>query len=409
MKRVVITGMGAVSPLGIGLEALMEGLEQNRSGISRLEELEGIGGLQPRLGGRVLGCEGLDIERKFRRFMSPLSIFAVVAAREALAQARIDQTRLRSNRTGICLGSTLGSANTLQAFFTQFLKDMSIEGIRSTEFFKIMSHTCAANLAQYFGISGRVLAPSAACCTGCQAVGLAAEFIAHGKQDIMLCGGADELHPLTVATFDILQAASTNQNDTPDQTPRPFDATRDGIVCAEGAGVLVLESLDSALERGATIFGEILGFASTSDPSNPASPSPEAITECMHEALRDAGLSPKDVEYINAHATGTIVGDAAECLAIEVVFGSAPLVSSLKGHMGHTMAASGALEIAATLEMMRKGLIIPTRNLQDITPECQIQLPLTIIRRNVNISMKNNFGLGGINTSIILRGNNDGY
>ena len=407
MRRVVVTGMGVVSPLGIGVEALMEGLMANRSGISRLEVLEGIGGLRPRLGGVVKGCDGVHIPRKYRRSMTAMSIFAAVAASEALAQAGVDYERLSHSRTGLCVGSTLGSANALQTFFEQYLPATSIESIRSTEFFKIMNHTCAANLAQYLGVTGRVVAPSAACCTGCQTVGLAAEFIASGKQDLMLCGGAEELHPLAVGTFDILQAASTGFNENPESSPRPFDDARDGIVCAEGAGILVLEALDSALARGATVLGEVAGFASTADPGNPASPSPQAIAVCMRAALDDAGIAPADVSYVNAHATGTVLGDAAEAEAIGEVFGAGPLVSSLKGHLGHTMAASGTIEIAACLEMMRSGVIVPTRNILTSSCACKLRLALTAERMSFTVCLKNNFALGGVNTAIVLRKHND--
>lgn len=403
MRRVVVTGIGVVSPLGIGVATLMEGLMSNRSGISRLEALEGVRGLRPRLGGVVKGCDGAHIPRKYRRSMTAMSIFATVAASEALAQADVDHDRLSHSRTGLCLGSTLGSAYALQDFFGHYLPATSIEGIRSTEFFKIMNHTCAANLTQYFGITGRVMAPSAACSTGCQAVGLAAECIASGKQDLMLCGGAEELHPLTVGTFDIIQAASTAFNNDPESTPRPFDDARDGIVCAEGAGMLLLESLDSAKARGSRILGEIVGFASTADPSNLASPCPQSIAACMHSALEDAGLSPGDIDYVNAHATGTVLGDAAEAEAIAEIFGARPSVSSLKGHLGHTMAASGAIELVACLEMMRLGVIVPTRNLAASTYACSLRMPLTLERGLFTVFLKNSFGLGGINTAIVLR------
>lgn len=404
MKRVVVTGMGAISPFGESVSALMSGLESGQSGIRTMEQLKEISGLQPTIAGQVPAYNTKAIPRKFRRTMSAMSIFATLAAQEALEQAGLEEDIVTSGSLGLSVSTTVGSVQTLQSFFSQFLDGMTIEGIKSTEFFKIMNHSCAANLAQRFGITGRVIAPSAACSTGCQTVGLAAEAIAMGKQDFMLCGGADELHPLTVGTFDIIQAASTGYNDQPENTPRPFDTSRDGIVCSEGAGMLVLESLESALSRKATILAEITGFATTSDPSNLASPSAAAISRCMHLALKDSETAPEDVDYVNAHATGTELGDAAESEAIKSLMGMNPFVSSLKGHLGHTMAASGALELIATISMLNIGVVIPTRNLLEIAPDCagirHVQQSETV---TIKTALKNNFALGGINTSIVIR------
>jgi len=400
--------MGAISPFGEGVQLLMEALTAGKSGIQQLEELTKIKGLHPTIAGKVPRYEFKSIPRKHRRTMSAMSIFAILAANEAIAQAELTPETITNGSCGLSVSSTIGSVQALQSFFEKFLDGMSIEAIKSTEFFKIMNHSCASNLAQYLGITGRVIAPSAACSTGCQTIGLAAEAIAFGKQDIMLCGGADELHPLTVGTFDIIQAASTEYNDTPTATPRPFDKDRDGIVCSEGSGILVLESLESAQARGATIIAELTGFSSTSDPVNPASPSPEAIAKCMKLALENAAVAPEDVDYVNAHATGTELGDAAESAAIASLMSDGPMVSSLKGHLGHTMAASGALEIIATASMMKNGLVIPTRNLLDIAPECQgIRHIQTPVRAKIRTALKNNFALGGINTSIVLRSYDD--
>jgi 3-oxoacyl-[acyl-carrier-protein] synthase II len=259
-------------------------------------------------------------------------------------------------------------------------------------------------VAQALGVTGRILAPSAACSTSCHAVGYAAEIIGLGKQDFMLCGGADEFHPLTSGTFDIMNAASTAFNDSPSRTPRPFDRDRDGIVCGEGSGILLLESLESAEQRGATILAEITGFATNSDPGSIANPNAACITDCMQQALDDAQITPDQVDYVNAHATATEQGDIAECEAISRVFGSRTPTSSLKGHLGHAMAASGTLELAACNEMLRQGLLIPTLNLENIDPLCANVRHLPgITRLPVATIIKNNFALGGVNSSIILR------
>ena len=404
LNRVVITGLGAVSPFGQGASTLFASLLAGESAVRHVPELENVTGLGPRVAGLVHGIDLKDIPRKVRRTMSRMSLFALLAAEEALAQGNVDEGLRSGGRLGIVLGSTVGSAETMEEFFHEFLRDKCIEGIKSTLFFKIMGHSCAANVAQTLGISGRTLAPSAACATGCQAVGLGFEAIDLGRQDLTLCGGADAFHPLTAATFDIIQASSTNYNDRPQSTPRPFDRDRDGIVCSEGAGVLLLESLDSALARDAEILAEIVGFASTSDPSSIANPDPAPVRRCMELTLAEAGLEPGTVDYVNAHATATLQGDEAESRAIGELFGPRVPVSSLKGHLGQSMAASGALELIACVQMMQAGKLIPTRNLENIADECSgIFTPKTVLDIRPDTVIKNNFALGGVNCSIALR------
>lgn len=404
LNRVVVTGVGAMSPLGHGASRLMAGLLQGRSGISRVEELRKVQGLRSLVAGLVPPVDPKCIDRKYRRSMSPMSVYATLACREALAQAGVPQDDLSGGRLGLCIGSTIGSSFTYEEFFSDYLKDFSLERVKSTMFFKIMGHSCASNVAQALGIKGRVMAPAAACATGVQTVGLGFEAIALGKQDMMLCGGADELHPLTVATFDIINAASVRYNDQPASTPRPFDKDRDGTVCSEGCGILLLESLDSARARGAQILGEITGFATTSDPTNISNPDPAAIAACMRAALRDAGLEPGQIGYINAHATATELGDIAESVAIHELFGPRVPVSSLKGSLGHALAASGAIELIATLGMLERNLLLPTRNLEIIDSRCA---PVGFLREPTEIAadvaIKNNFALGGVNASLIVR------
>lgn len=404
LKRVVITGVGAVSPLGVGVPALMEGLIEGRSGISRVDSLRQVQGLRCLVAGLAPEVDPKLIDRKFRRSMSPMSIYATLACREALAQAGVPEEALSSGRLGACIGSTIGSPYSYEEFFADYLKDFSLERVKSTMFFKIMGHSCAANVAQILGVKGRVMAPAAACATGIQSVGLGFEAIALGRQDMMLCGGADELHPLTVATFDIINAASTGYNERPASTPRPFDKDRDGTVCAEGCGILLLESLDSAKARGARILGEVAGFASTSDPTNISNPDPAAIMACMRAALDEAIIRPDEVDYVNAHATATELGDIAESAAIHDLFGTRPLVSSLKGHLGHSLAASGAIELIATLGMLERNLLLPTKNLETVDPRCA---PISFLREPTRsaaqVAVKNNFALGGVNASLIVR------
>lgn len=404
LRRVAITGMGAVSPFGTGSDILMESLYRGESGTVLVPELRSIKGVRSHVAALVKGVDPGIIPRKQRRSMSRMSIYAVLACREALNQSGIPPECLSGGDMGICIGSTIDSIDTFQKFFEDYLVEKNMEQMRSTIFFQIMNHSCAFNVSQTLGIEGRVIAPSAACSTGCQAVGIGYEMIAFGKQDFMLCGGADEFHPLSTASFDIINAASAGFNDRPQKTPRPFDRDRDGIVCAEGCGVLLLESMDSARERGAPILAEIIGFATNSNTENIADPSAESMEICMKKALSDAGIKPPDIDYINAHATATIQGDIEECRAIRNIFGRYVPVSSLKGHLGHTMAASGALELIGTIEMMKRKSVIPTLNLENPDELCEkINLTQKLETRDIRYALKNNFALGGVNSSLILR------
>ena len=404
MRRVVITGMGAVSPYGKGAGALIESMIDGKSAVSTIASLTDIIGLRSWVAGLVNDIDPKEIPRKFRRSMSPMSIYAVLACQEALDQACLDATECNSGRMGVAIGTTIGSTQASQEFFNSLLTTGGLEQMKSTVFFKIMNHSAAANVSQILNITGRTLSPAAACSTSCQAIGYGYEMIAFGKQDIMLCGGADEYHPLSTGTFDILNAASVKFNDHPHQTPRPFDRDRDGVVCSEGSGILLLETLNSAIKRKAKILGEIIGFATVSDPSNIANPDTASIKRCMQLALEDANVKPEEIDYVNAHATATLQGDIAESKAISEIFGNNTPVSSFKGHLGHTMAASGALESIALMEMINRGCLIPTLNLENIDDACSnirhICEPETM---SVATAIKNNFALGGINSSLVIR------
>lgn len=408
LNRVVITGTGAVSPYGRGSDTLWNALRAGESGVRYHEELDAFPELGPRVAGLVRGVDMAEVPRKHRRSMSPMSVYALMAAREALEQAAFPMDSLRGGRVGLIMGSTIGSVETMEGFFRDFLARESLDQMQSMLFFRIMGHSVAANVAQALGVTGRVLAPTAACSTSCQAIGLAYEAVALGRQDAVICGGADEYHPLVTGTFDLMMAASSGFNDAPENTPRPFDVKRDGIVCSEGAGALVVESLDSARARGAAILAEIAGFASTGDASSIANPEPYPLYQCMRDALEIAGVAPDAVSYVNAHATATAQGDAAEGNAIAMLFGRGTPVSSLKGHMGHTMAASGALESIACVCMLREGELLPTRNLDEPDPACGgIRLVRAVTKAPVSVVVKNNFALGGINCTLVLRGYDD--
>ena len=403
LEPVVVTGIGIISPLGHGCDELLTALLAGESGVREVPELEKVGGLRSRLAATVSGIDPKQIPRKLRRSMSNMSVYSYLASQQALEMAGYPNERLSAGRTGVVIGSTLGSTETSENFFADYFRDYSLERMKSGLFFQIMGHSCAANVAQSLGITGRVMALSAACATSCQAVGYAYEQIAFGRQDAILCGGADEFHPLTVATFDMMNAASTGYNQQPDQSPRPFDSARDGVVCGEGSGILLLEKKSAAEARGATILAEILGFATTSDTSSIATPDVGAMYDCMRLALADAGIAPDDLDYLNAHATGTLQGDIAEAEAIRRLVGDKVPVSSLKGHLGHTMAASGTIELSASIGMMRRGELVATRNLQQIDEDCRGICHLQHnCEKPIKYMLKNNFAMGGINSTVII-------
>lgn len=403
-RRVVITGTGAISPFGAGSKCLWDNLLAGHSAVKSIPSMRELGGLRSSLAAVVPEIDVKVISRKKRRFMSAMSIYSYLAALEAIEMANLSDEQTSNRGTGLCLASTMGSSEESQDFFRELNQSGSIENIKSTMFFKTMNHSCAANTAQALGIRGRIVSPSAACASGALSIGLAYEMIVAGHQEIMFCGGADEHHVVATAVFDIMHAASCNYNDEPEQSPRPFDSDRDGVVCAEGAGILILEEMEHARKRGANILAEIVGFSILSSPGSIAHPDCETMVDCMQLALGQADLNAKDVGYVNAHATATIHGDIAEAQAIGAVVGDKVPVSSLKGHMGHTMGASGALELIASLQMINNDIIIPTRNLENQDSECGgINVIFAPQGVKGGVVLKNSFALGGINSTIIIR------
>jgi 3-oxoacyl-[acyl-carrier-protein] synthase II len=404
LNRVVITGRGAISPFGQGVDALLEGLWSGKSAVRHMEQWHCIGGLKSYL---AAPAPPLDIKkylpRPQRRTMGLTAVFATLAAKEAVQDAGISAADLSSGYLGASIGSTTGSATAYEEFYENFLSDKDISRIKSGEFFKMMSHSCSANVCFALGIEGQQWAPASACTSSAQAIGLGYMLIQTGRQRMMLCGGSDEVHHSVTGVFDVVKAAS-NKNDTPQQTPSPFDKDRDGVVCGEGSGILLLESYTSAIRRGAKIYAELIGFGNVNDSKHIANPHEEAMARAMRAALQEAAIPAAEIDYVNAHATGTELGDIAEAAAIHDVLGSKTPVSSLKGHIGHTLGAAGSLEVISVLEMMERQEIVPTRNLINPDAEChQIDLVLNKKRRNVDIVLKNNFALGGVNTALVLK------
>ena len=401
MNRIVVTGMGIRSPLGSTADAMFDAILAGRSGVQRFDEWAKIDELGSLVGSVVDDFNERTIPRKYRRSMGRVAMYAVAAAVDAVAQSGLDEAMIRGGRTGACVGSTLGSGAADEEFWRHIIETGSARGLKSTQFLKVMSHTCATNVAMFLGISGEAIATNAACASSNQAIGVAMDRIRLGRADVMLAGGADELHVMATLVFDVMRGASHGFNDSPTKTPRPFDKDRDGIVVGEGSGILVLEERSRALTRGAPILAEVLGYGGISDAVNMASPAPGGMEAAIRLALADAGVEPDDVDYVSAHATGTPIGDAAEAEALHRVFGDRTPVSSVKGHLGHTLAACGGLEATVFIEAMRRGIVPPTLNLDepDVAP---LWLPTKPLVRTVNCALSTNFAFGGVNTCVVL-------
>jgi 3-oxoacyl-[acyl-carrier-protein] synthase II len=404
LRRVVISGVGAISGLGNGVAPLVDGIAEGRSAIRRMDGWEAYKGLRSLVGAPAKLENEKDIPRKARRSMGRMGIFAVQAAEQALADAGIEHDQLGSSRVGCIIGSTMPGAESLCETFEIMLPTRDLSLLTAMKFFQCVSHTASMNVASYLGITGFVMATSAACASAAQAIGTAYDLIRLGRQDVVICGGAEELHPTVTASFDILFATSVKYNDTPDRTPRPFDAERDGLVCGEGCGIVVLEEYEQAVGRGAPIYGELIGYHTAGSGDHVSQSNAGGIESCMLGAMSQAGLRASDVDYINAHGTATRDGDAAECEAIARVFGDRVPVSSLKGYMGHTLGASGSLELIACLAMMERGRIFPTRNLETVADDCRgVQHVRESMTREVRTIVKNCFAFGGINAVLACR------
>jgi 3-oxoacyl-[acyl-carrier-protein] synthase II len=402
--RVVITGIGVVSPIGNSLAEVSLALREDRHGLGVMPEWQAVPHLRTRLAARVQGFEP-SYPRKKIRSMGRVSLLSLGATEQAVADAELSEELLHATRTGIAYGSTSGSSSANEEWSRKLMTSGDgLLGIQSTEYIKFMSHTCAANLAIYYGVTGRVISTCSACVSASQAIGTGLETIRAGHADIMICGGAEEMHMSHAAVFDIMYATSTRYNDRPGMASRPFDAERDGLVVGEGAGTLVLERLDHAEKRRARIYGEVLGYGTNCDGTHVTNPSREGMAQAMRLALQNARLPAERIDYINAHATATEVGDIAESHATEAVLGSRVPISSTKSFTGHTLGACGAIEAAFCMAMMRDGFIAPNRTLETPDPRCArlAYVGQDASSAKLRVSMSNNFAFGGINTSLIF-------
>ncbi|KAA8728679.1 beta-ketoacyl-ACP synthase [Ewingella americana] len=403
--RVVVTGMQGVTAFGNDWSAVSARLQQGQNAVRHMDEWLEYQGLNTHLGAPIDDFVlPAHYTRKRIRSMGRVSLLSTRATELALEQAGLlDNPVLTNGDTGIAYGSSTGSTKPVSEFATM-LTEKHTNNITGTTYVQMMPHTTAVNTGLFFGLRGRVIPTSSACTSGSQAIGYAFEAIKHGYQKVMVAGGAEELCPSEAAVFDTLFATS-QQNDAPQLSPRPFDKARDGLVIGEGAGTLILESLDHALARGATIYAEIIGFATNCDASHITQPQKETMQICMQQALQQAGLAASDIGYISAHGTATERGDIAESLATAAIFGNKTPISSLKSYFGHTLGACGALEAWMSLEMMREDRFVPTINLTHPDPECGDLDHIMGESRYIQTEFiqSNNFAFGGINTSLIFK------
>jgi 3-oxoacyl-[acyl-carrier-protein] synthase II len=405
MRRVIITGMGGITALGNNWREIQAHLAHGETAVRRMADWDRFHGINTRLAAPVPDFSIADhYPRKKTRTMGQVAKMAVRATELALTDAGLlNDPDLCNGRTGIAYGSSFGSPGPVVAF-AELMKEGSSKTLNASSYIQMMSHTAAVNIGLFFGVTGRVIPTSSACTSGSQAIGYAYEAIRWGKADMMIAGGADELDVTESAVFDTLYATST-RNDRPETTPRPYDRDRDGLVIGEGATTLILELRDRAVARGAPIYAEVIGFACNSDGNHVTQPQASTMEVALRMALKDAGLKPEAIGFVNGHGTATEWGDIAETKATRAALGFAAPIHSLKSYFGHSLGACGAMEAWLGIEMMREGWFAPTVNLDNIDPRCaELDYVVKEPRRlEIEHLMSNNFAFGGINTSLIFK------
>ena len=407
MKRVVITGMAALTPIGNDWETVSANLKSQQTGIQYMDDWNKYQGLNTRLAAPIEFSRPPHYSRKQVRGMGRVAMIATYATELALIDAGLlDSPLLNSGKMGVAYGSSSGSFDGL-IDFTKMLLNNDKGSLNATSYIRMMGHTCPVNIGLHFGINGRIIPTSSACTSSSQGIGYAYEAIKFGIQTLMVAGGSDELSASQAAVFDTLFATSI-RNDEPNKTPRPFDKDRDGLVIGEGGSTFILEEREHAIARGATIHAEIVGFGTNSDGLHITQPDSNSMQVAMELALKDAHLSASAIAYISAHGTSTDKGDIAESQATAAVFGNKTPISSMKSYTGHTLGACGAIEAWASIRMMNEGWFHPTANLDNIDPLCaELDYIKGEIRQlNCDRIMSNNFAFGGINTSLVFKRQN---
>jgi 3-oxoacyl-[acyl-carrier-protein] synthase-1 len=401
-NRVVITGMGIYSCIGTSLEEVKESLYHGKSGIVLVDERKefgfrsGLTGVVPKPDLKNL------LSRRQRVSMGEESEYAYLATLDALKNANMDQDFLDQNEVGILYGNDSVSKAVVESIdIAREKKDTTLMG--SGAIFKSMNSTVTMNLSTIFKLRGINLTISAACASGSHSLGLAYMMIKNGFQDIIVCGGAQETNKYSMASFDALGVFSTRESE-PAKASRPFDLNRDGLIPSGGAATLIVESLESAQKRGATILGEIVGYGFSSNGAHISTPNVEGPALAMNRALKQSGLDVKDIDYINAHATSTPIGDANEAKAIHAIFGSEVPVSSTKSMTGHECWMAGASEVIYSILMMQNDFVAPNINLENPDEDAKkINLISETKNQKIDVFLSNSFGFGGTNSALIVK------
>ena len=408
MRRVVVTGIGAVTPFGIGKDAFWEGLANGRSGVRRITRFD-ASELASQIAGEVPDFDPLQfMDRKDARRMDRFTQFAVAAAGLALTDAGLDKQIPLGDRVGVLIGSGIGGLETLEEQCSILI---TRGANRVSPFFvpMMIADMAAGQVSIQFGARGHNACTVTACCSGSHSIGDAFRVIQRGEADVMISGGAEApIVRLAMAGFCSAKTLST-RNDEPERACRPFDANRDGFVMGEGSGIVILEELEHARSRGAKIYGELVGYGATGDAYHITTPAPEGdgAARAMQAALEDAGLGAEAVDYINAHGTSTEYNDYFETIAIKRVFGKRAdqiPVSSTKSMVGHLLGAAGGAELIACLLAMEHNLIPPTINYEEPDPRCDLDYVPNVARNaSLQVAMSNSFGFGGHNAVLVVK------
>ncbi len=407
-RRVVVTGMGAVTPFGVSVDPFWDGLIEGRSGILPISLFDSTGH-SVRIAGEVRDFNPTEfLDPKTVKRLDRYAQFALVACDEAVKYSCLELDREDTYRVEVIIGSGIGGIHELEQQHTRLLN----KGPGKVSAFtipRLMLNAASGNISMVYGLRGNSVAVASACASATHAMGQAIWHIRRGQADVVITGGSEAaVTPLAIAAFASMKALSSH-NEEPTLASRPFDRDRDGFVLSEGAGVLIFEELEHAKQRDAPILAEVIGFAATSDADHLTQPSEhgEGAAEAMSRAIVDAGVSTDDVDYINAHGTATPLGDVAETRAIKRVFGSSVgklVVSSTKSVVGHLLGASGGVELIATIRAIQNSVIPPTINLDNPDERCDLDYcPNTARNRNIDVAMSNSFGFGGHNACVVVR------
>ncbi len=406
--RVVITGLGALSPLALNVPDLWAKLVAGKSGVARITQFD-ASQLPCQIAGEVKGFDPKEyMDAKDARRMSRASQLALAATREALSDAGLTGGFSDPERVGVILGNGIGGIEKI-AEAVEVQRQRGHDKLNPFLLPAMLSNLSGHHISKHYRALGPLNTVVTACAAGTQAVGEGAELIRRGAADVVITGGVEAaIQDFLIGCFCTMRALPTSYNDQPERASRPFDKQREGFIFSEGCGILILERLENALQRGATIYAEVLGHAASSDAYDVAKPDPEGAgaVRVMRWALRDAGLTPDRIDYINAHGTSTAANDAGETRAIKQVFGErayAIPVNSTKSMIGHTLGAAGALEAIVCVQTLRHDLIHPTINYEVPDPECDLDyVPNTARSASVRTTLSNSFGLGGQNASLVL-------